>query len=65
MIGWGLSEGRADRLGQPRLSEGAQPYLEIGPQHPFRFPVSPWVGSFLSARGRHAVAPLPHAAQYN
>ena len=23
MIGWGLSLGRADRLGQPRLSEGA------------------------------------------
>ena len=27
-------------LGQPRLSEGAQPYLRQ-PQHPFRFPVSP------------------------
>ena len=27
-------------LGQPRLSEGAQPYLRQ-PQHPFRSPVSP------------------------
>ena len=26
MIGCGVSLGRADRLGQPRLSEGAQPY---------------------------------------
>jgi hypothetical protein len=26
MIGCGLSLGRADRLGQPRLSEDAQPY---------------------------------------
>jgi hypothetical protein len=27
MIGFGICLGRADRLGQPRLSEGAQPYL--------------------------------------
>ena len=32
MIGWGLTFGRADRLGQPRLSEGAQPYLKWVPR---------------------------------
>ena len=35
MFGWSLSLGRADRLGQPRLSEAAQPYLK-------------WVRSILS-----------------
>jgi len=35
MIGWGLSFGKLDRIGQPRLSEAAQPYLK-------------WVRSILS-----------------
>ena len=35
MIGWGLEVGLTT-LGQPRLSEGAQPY-------PFRYSPEPWI----------------------
>jgi hypothetical protein len=38
MIGCGLSLGRADRLGQPRLSEVAQPYLVAELWHDFHNP---------------------------
>jgi hypothetical protein len=38
MIGFGMSLGRADRLGQPRLSEGAQPYLVAELWHDFQVP---------------------------
>jgi hypothetical protein len=38
MIGFGMSLGRADRLGQPRLSEGAQPYLVAELWHDFHNP---------------------------
>ena len=41
MIGCGLSLGRADRLGQPRLSEGAQPYpMQLGPHAVLTLPRS-------------------------
>jgi hypothetical protein len=33
IIGWGGHQGRADRPGQPRLSEGAQPYPRQLGQH--------------------------------
>jgi hypothetical protein len=38
MIGFGMSLGRADRLGQPRLSEGAQPYLSAKFWYDFMVP---------------------------
>ena len=38
MIGFGMSLGGADRLGQPRLSEGAQPYLVAELWHDFHNP---------------------------
>jgi hypothetical protein len=38
MIGFGISLGRADRLGQPRLSEVAQPYLVAELWHDFHNP---------------------------
>jgi len=38
MIGFGMSLGRADRLGQPRLSEGVQPYLSVKFWYEFQVP---------------------------